>query len=165
MLAATLTTGTTINIKDNMKQIKLLFLITTVTSLSSCVVMTVGQYESQKKAQALKDNKSELHQLLLKNSFENDTCNLSSLLRILGKNINRLSTTELDEFRINILKDELIKSYKMYQYKDLPFVFSEKDLETKMSCYLDYILNPKYEYVPFWVFWKDSYYLKFPCKN
>ena|SRR5436190_879604 len=147
-----------------MKIIKILFVTLALSSLSSCVILTVGQYEEQKKLQALKDEKGEVHNLLLNQDIKHDTCNLGSLLKLISNNLESITNAQLDEFRINMIKNDLVNYYKVYK-SDKPFVISENELQSRLSCYLDYILNPKYEYVPFWEFWKDSYYLKFPCKH
>lgn len=118
------------------------------------------------RVQSSKDIKSEMHKQLLDSNY--DTCNLTGLLRILAKNINRIQNGRLDE-RINRVKDQVLITYQQFKNNAvLPnserIVMNEGDLEAKISCYLDYVLEPRYEYVSFWEFWKTSYNLQFPCK-
>lgn len=143
---------------------KILLTIFSGVLLTSCVIISPKQLNKQLQNQSSKDIKSEMHRQLLNGN--NDTCNLTGLLKILAKNINRIQNNKLDD-RINKVKDELIKTYKNFNFKTTDYqslIMNEIDLEAKVSCYLNYILDPKYEYVSFWEFWKTSYNLSYPCK-
>lgn len=149
------------------RAINQLSILTALTvSLSSCIILTSRQYDEKLKNASSKEITTYIHNELHGKKVVLDTCDLTSLLKVLSQQqITKLQSTTLDANRINKIKDELIKVYNSYKLPDYSFVINENDLQAKVKCYLDYILNPKYDYVPFYIFWKDSYYLKFPCKN
>lgn len=128
--------------------------------LTSCVILPIDKYEGQKKLQSNKDLKYEAHEILMNKT---DKCGISPILKIISKNITRISKTEFDEIRVNRVKDELVKVYYRYSNGEYDTIRDSKDLENKVSCYLDYMLNPKYEYVSFFNFFNDSQYRSFPC--
>lgn len=148
-----------------MKIIKVFLLLLIISAHSSCVILTVKQYETQKKEQSLNDMKSAVHHLLIDQNLRNDTTDLSSLLRLISTNNRYLSTKKIDDRRIELITFDLIRTYSDYWNKDAPFSFkmTERELESKVSCYLNYILNSDNEYVRFWIFWKKDAYQKFRC--
>lgn len=139
-----------------MKIFQFFLLIIIFFGLSSCVVLTVKQYETQKKEQSINDMKSAVHHLLIDQNLRNDTIDLSSLLRLISNNYKYVSTKKIDERRLELITFDLIRTYSDFWLQRSPFEMNEHELATKVSHYLDYIMNPDNEYVRFRFYWKKT---------
>jgi hypothetical protein len=129
--------------------------------------MTKSKFNQSVNGKAANDIKTELHE-----KFQNDPnsitdCDFNFLMDILARYETKIKNINLDKLRVNVIKDNLVLMYDGYK-KKLPDVTSRMNSEAKLksivSCYLDYMVNPKYEPVGFFDFFSKLEYLPFPCK-
>lgn len=160
--------------KNNMKFST--FLLITIL-FSSCVIMKTPEYNKPLQQQPKPVNasynsdhdncdflKDRITEEYLKG---NEICDLRFLLDVISKTMNKFEKIPIDEYRINKIKKELISVFKDYNLSNSgnpTFRITEEELKRRVRCYLDYMLDPKNEYVAWYEFWKDSYYRNLNCK-
>ena len=88
---------------------------------------------------------------------------MTFLLNTLGSYVNNYDRYQLDEERINFIKNELVNLYRENSKKSI--YITEGELKRKVGCYLNFITNKTYATVGFKKFYEDDFYRKFRCKN
>lgn len=140
---------------------KTYFLLIILMLTSSCAVQkdTDKGYSKNQKKQVVNEIDKKL-----KSDANADLCDLRFLLNTFGRYARKYEDFELDDVRINFIKDELTKLYKDYtQQKKSVIVVSSAELKKRVNCYLDYLTNEQYQPVSFYEFWEDKHYKKFRC--
>jgi hypothetical protein len=146
-----------------MKNLKPLCYLLVLFLSTSCITISlktrnkkVSNYEKTD------DVKNKLHKKLL--SDDSDVCDMRFLLEIISKRVYDFEKIQIDEYRINKIKENLIKTYNIYKAQDKVLRISEDELKLKLSCYLDYMLDPNNKEADWFDFFSDDHFRKFNCK-
>ncbi|WP_309642037.1 hypothetical protein [Flavobacterium sp.] len=133
-------------------------------SVTSCVVLKKSEYKEimatnvKSNARISDEIKDELHNKMMDSKMITD-CDFTFLLEIISKRVYQFKKIEIDDERVNFIKDELIKLYDQYKQQPQSLRISENELKKKVSFYLDYMLKPKNEKKN-WFDFEDNYIKK-----